>query len=54
MRDGLLVTELDLNHCRQVKDKWGFQMTMRLAEYAKALSRAAQPDFSPQIIRDTK
>lgn len=54
VRDGLLVTEIDLNHCRQVKDKWGFQMTQRLAEYAEALTRAAQPDFTPQIIRDTK
>ena len=28
-------------------------MTQRLAEYAKALDKAAQPDFEPQIIRDT-
>ena len=26
IRDGLLVTELDLNLCRQVKDKWCFQV----------------------------
>ena len=26
VRDGLLVTELDLNLCRQVKDKWCFQV----------------------------
>ena len=32
VKDGLLVSEIDLNHCRQVKDKWGFQMTMRLEE----------------------
>jgi beta-ureidopropionase len=25
-RDGLLVTEVDLNLCRQVKDKWGFRV----------------------------
>ena len=25
-RDGVLVAELDLNMCRQVKDKWGFQV----------------------------
>ena len=24
--DGLLVTEVDLNLCRQVRDKWGFQV----------------------------
>lgn len=51
-RDGLLVSEFDLNHCRQVKDKWGFQMTQRLAEYAEALTRASQPGFKPQIIPD--
>jgi len=53
IKDGLLVAEIDLNHCRQVKDVWGFQMTMRLEEYAKALAKAAKPDFKPQIIRDT-
>lgn len=26
-RDGLLIAELDLNQCRQTKDKWGFRMT---------------------------
>jgi beta-ureidopropionase len=52
-RDGLLVTEVDLNHGRQVKDKWGFQMTGRIPEYAEALTRAAQPGFQPQIIKDT-
>ncbi|KAK3750642.1 hypothetical protein QZH41_012832, partial [Actinostola sp. cb2023] len=29
-QDGLLVTEVDLNLCRQIKDKWGFPMTARL------------------------
>ncbi|MFT5587718.1 MAG: beta-ureidopropionase [Cognaticolwellia sp.] len=53
VRDGLLVTEIDLNHGRQVKDKWGFRMTGRIPEYAAALNRAAQPDFKPQIIKDT-
>ncbi|MFT4628097.1 MAG: beta-ureidopropionase [Myxococcota bacterium] len=52
IKDGLLVAEIDLNHCRQVKDVWGFQMTMRLEEYAKRLAEAARPDFVPQIIRD--
>jgi len=33
-RDGLLLTELDLNLCRQVKDKWGFAMTGRHSLYA--------------------
>jgi len=37
---------------RQVRDKWGFRMTARLDMYAELLSRAARPDFEPQIIRD--
>ncbi len=51
-RDGVLVTEIDLNQCRQVKDKWGFQMTQRLKEYAEALTAAARHDFQPQVITD--
>jgi beta-ureidopropionase len=53
VRDGVLVSEIDLNHCRQVRDKWGFQMTQRLDEYAEWLAAAARPDFKPQVIRDT-
>ena len=52
-RDGVLVSEIDLNHCRQVRDKWGFQMTGRLGEYADALRAAASPGFRPQVIADT-
>ena len=52
VKDGLLISEIDLNQCRQVKDVWGFQMTMRLEEYAKALTEAAKPGFTPQIIKD--
>jgi len=37
IRDGLLVTELDLNLCRQVKDKWCFQMNQRLDMYQTKL-----------------
>lgn len=51
-RDGLIVSEVDLNHCRQVRDKWGFQMTQRLPEYAQWLTNAARPDFKPQVIVD--
>jgi len=29
VRDGLLVAEMDLNQCRQVKDKWCFQVCCR-------------------------
>lgn len=52
VNDGLLVTEVDLNMCRQVKDKWCFQMTSRLDMYANSLTEAVKPDFKQQIIRD--
>ena len=51
-RDGLLVAELDLNLCRQVKDKWAFNMTARHALYADLLARYVRPDFEPQVVRD--
>lgn len=50
-RNGLLVTEVDLNMCRQAKDTWGFQMTQRLDMYAKLLSEASDHHFVPQIIK---
>jgi beta-ureidopropionase len=51
-RDGVIVSEVDLNHCRQVRDKWGFQMTQRLPEYAEWLTNAASKGFRPQVIAD--
>lgn len=51
-RDGLLVSDCDLNLCRQVRDKWGFQMTQRLELYAESLTRATHDDFKRQIVRD--
>jgi len=52
-KDGLLVVEMDLNLCRQVKDKWGFRMTQRLPLYADSLNAAIKHDFQPQVIHDT-
>jgi len=52
VRDGVLVTELDLNLRRQVKDKWGFSMTGRIAEYGEAFTNASKKDFKRQIIND--
>ncbi|XP_058800696.1 beta-ureidopropionase-like [Phymastichus coffea] len=49
-KDGLLIAQLDLNLCRQVKDLWGFRMTQRLEMYGKKLNEASQPQFKPQII----
>ncbi|CAH1103969.1 unnamed protein product, partial [Psylliodes chrysocephalus] len=50
-KNGLLIAEMDLNLCRQVKDQWGFQMSQRLDLYAELLSRATRSEFTPQIIR---
>lgn len=44
IRDGLLVTELDLNLCRQVKDKWCFQMNQRLEMYQQKLGEVIYND----------
>lgn len=38
-KDGLLIIEVDVNLCRQVKDRWGFNMTSRLDMYAKELAQ---------------
>jgi beta-ureidopropionase len=54
VRDGLLVSEIDLNQCRQVRDVWGFAMTARFAEYAQALTDASQPGWKPQIIKEDR
>eukprot|EP00262_Sarcandra_glabra_P002475 TRINITY_DN1279_c0_g1_i1.p1 TRINITY_DN1279_c0_g1~~TRINITY_DN1279_c0_g1_i1.p1 ORF type:complete len:416 (-),score=62.54 TRINITY_DN1279_c0_g1_i1:230-1477(-) len=51
-RDGLMVTEMDLNLCRQLKDKWGFRMTARYDLYQEMLSQYVKPDFEPQVIVD--
>lgn len=50
-RDGLLLTQMDLNMCHQIKDKWGFTMTARYDQYAELLSKFVKPGYSPQTIR---
>lgn len=50
-RDGLLITEVDLNLCRQIKDHWGFRMTQRLPMYADALAEAIKLDYQPQVYK---
>ncbi|KAL6211430.1 hypothetical protein ACLB2K_016656 [Fragaria x ananassa] len=50
--DGLLMSDMDLNLCRQIKDKWGFRMTARYELYADLLDRYLKPDFEPQVISD--
>jgi len=51
-RDGLMLVDVDLNLCRQTKDKWGFQMTARYEMYADFFQGYIKPDFKPQVIRD--
>ncbi|XP_062546991.1 beta-ureidopropionase [Armigeres subalbatus] len=51
-KDGLLVAEMDLNLCRQVKDFWGFPMTQRLPMYAESLAKVVRSDYKPQLVRE--
>ncbi|KAI4367190.1 hypothetical protein MLD38_022953 [Melastoma candidum] len=51
-RDGLLISDMDLNLCRQLKDKWGFRMTSRYELYADLLTQYVKPEFQPQVISD--
>jgi beta-ureidopropionase len=50
--DGLLVAEMDLNLCRQVQDKWGFRMTMRLPMYAEGFTKASKPEYKQQLVNE--
>jgi beta-ureidopropionase len=52
VRDGIIVAEMDLNLCRQVRDRWGFQMTARFELYAKFLQDFIQQNYKAHIIRD--
>ncbi|XP_021340210.1 beta-ureidopropionase-like, partial [Mizuhopecten yessoensis] len=51
-RDGLIVAEVDLNLCRQVKDGWCFRMTQRLDMYANSLTEAIKPDYQPDVVKE--
>ncbi|XP_009617981.1 beta-ureidopropionase [Nicotiana tabacum] len=51
-KDGLLISDIDLNLCRQLKEKWGFRMTARYEVYADLLARYVKHDFEPQVISD--
>lgn len=50
--DGLLIADMDLNLCRQLKDKWGFRMTARYEMYKEMLAQYLAPGFKPQVIID--
>jgi beta-ureidopropionase len=51
-RDGVHVSEIDLNMCRQVKDGWMLRTTARYPMYAELFARYTRPDFKAQVIRD--
>uniref|UniRef100_A0AC35THF8 CN hydrolase domain-containing protein n=1 Tax=Rhabditophanes sp. KR3021 TaxID=114890 RepID=A0AC35THF8_9BILA len=51
-KEGILITQVDLNLCRQTKDTWGFKMTQRLGLYGEEFTAAAKPDFKRHIIRE--
>ncbi|CAK9141665.1 unnamed protein product [Ilex paraguariensis] len=51
-KDGLMISDMDLNLCRQLKDKWGFRMTARYELYAEMLANYMKPDFEPQVVTD--
>jgi len=50
VRDGLLLAELDLNLCRQIKDTWCFRMTQRLPLYAESLTEAVKDNYVPDVV----
>jgi len=51
VKDGVLVTELDLNLVRQTADKWMFRATARVPMYAQLLTAASKPNFEPDVRR---
>jgi len=51
-KEGIIIADVDLNLCQQVKDKWGFQMTARYPTYAEFLTNFIDPNYEPQIVKD--
>jgi beta-ureidopropionase len=53
IEEGVLITELDLNLCRQVSDHWGFKMTQRLDIYVREIEEYLKRDYKPPVVRDS-
>ena len=54
-RDGLLITEVDLNLCRQVRDSWTFRMTARLDLYRDLLTKVTtEKPYQSQVIKESE
>jgi beta-ureidopropionase len=51
-RSGVLISEIDLNQCRQVRNSWNFHMCARWADYAKFYNEQLKPDYKRPIVRD--
>jgi len=51
-KDGVLITEVDLNLCRQVRDSWCFRMTQRLPLYRDLFNKVSEPNYKKQMIKD--
>jgi beta-ureidopropionase len=51
-KDGILITEVDLNMCRQERDIHTFRMCQRLPLYAEGFTKATKLDFKPQIVKE--
>jgi len=51
-KDGILITEVDLNMCRQERDLHTFRMLQRLPLYAESFTRATKLDFKPQVVKE--
>lgn len=46
-QDGVLLTDVDLRLCDQMKQKWQFPLTQRLPMYADLLAEFSSPDNGP-------
>ncbi|XP_065188413.1 beta-ureidopropionase-like [Sycon ciliatum] len=53
-QDGLLVTDVDLNLQRQIRDKWCFSMTGRYDMYARELTAFTSGDYQRPIVQAPK
>jgi len=51
-KDGILVAEVNLNLCRQIRDSWCLRMTARLPVYRDLLIEASKPGFKKQMVKD--
>lgn len=51
-RPGLIISEVDLNLCRQVRNTWNFQMCARWEDYVRMYTEQNKLGYQPPIIRD--